>query len=76
LEFAFFGIYDGHGGQEAAKYAKEHLMNKILEQKGFYSNDDDEVLKAIKEGYIATHLAMWKNLGKSHTGTWDVKYQV
>lgn len=65
LEFAFFGIFDGHGGAEAAKFAKEHLMNNILAQKGFYSDDDDEVLKAIKEGYISTHLAMWKNLGKS-----------
>ena len=22
LEYAFFGIYDGHGGREAAQYAK------------------------------------------------------
>ena len=25
LEYAYFGIFDGHGGPEAAKYAKEHL---------------------------------------------------
>lgn len=64
LEFAFFGIYDGHGGESAAKYAKEHLMNNIILQKGFYSENDEEVKEAIKEGYLVTHKGMWKNLEK------------
>ncbi|KAF5284198.1 hypothetical protein FQR65_LT00198 [Abscondita terminalis] len=59
LEYAFFGIYDGHGGVEAAAFAKEHLMDLIVKQKNFWSNNDEDVLKAIKEGYIATHYAMW-----------------
>lgn len=65
LEFAFFGIFDGHGGVDAASYAKEFLMKNIISQKSFYSDDDDEVLKAIREGYLMTHQGMWKNLGKS-----------
>ena len=24
LEYAFFGMFDGHGGREAAQYAKVH----------------------------------------------------
>ena len=30
LEYAFFGIFDGHGGREAAVFAKEHLMDFIV----------------------------------------------
>jgi len=64
LEYAFFGIFDGHGGREAAAFAKEHLMDYIVSQKGFWEEDDDSVLKAIREGFIQTHYAMWKELEK------------
>ncbi|EDV45833.1 uncharacterized protein LOC6551101 [Drosophila erecta] len=60
LEYAFFGIYDGHGGPEAALFAKEHLMLEIVKQKQFWSDEDEDVLRAIREGYIATHFAMWR----------------
>ncbi|ENN75075.1 hypothetical protein YQE_08388, partial [Dendroctonus ponderosae] len=60
LEYAFFGIFDGHGGVEAAGYAKEHLMETIIKHKNFWSDDDEEVLRAIKDGFIATHYAMWR----------------
>lgn len=64
LEYAFFGIYDGHGGSEAATFAKENLMNEIVSQKLFWSDLDQDVLRAIREGYIATHYAMWKEQEK------------
>ncbi|XP_058447574.1 uncharacterized protein LOC131427976 [Malaya genurostris] len=64
LEYAFFGIYDGHGGAEASLYAKEHLMNTIVSQKLFWSENDDDVLKAIREGYIQTHYSMWREQDK------------
>lgn len=60
LEYAFFGIFDGHGGSEAALFAKEHLMESIVRQRMFWSERDEEVLKAIKEGFVSTHHAMWK----------------
>lgn len=60
LEYAFFGIFDGHGGVEAATYAKEHLLDAIVQQKSFWSDNDEDVLHAIHEGYINTHQAMWK----------------
>ena len=65
LEYAYFGIFDGHGGREAAVYAKEHLMDHIVRQKGFWSDDDDTVLRAIHEGFVSTHHAMWRELGKN-----------
>ncbi|XP_011188932.2 uncharacterized protein LOC105216241 [Zeugodacus cucurbitae] len=61
LEYAFIGIYDGHGGAEAATFAKEHLMMQIISQKAFWSESDHDVLRAIREGYIATHYAMWRD---------------
>lgn len=65
LEYAYFGIFDGHGGREAAIFAKEHLMNFIVGQKGFWSDEDENVLKAIKDGFVAAHMAMWKQVGES-----------
>ncbi|XP_044762867.1 protein phosphatase 1D [Coccinella septempunctata] len=64
LEYAFIGIFDGHGGAEAAAFAKEHLMESIIKHKSFWSDNDTEVLRAIKDGYIATHYAMWKEQAK------------
>lgn len=57
--------FPGHGGSEAATFAKEHLINLIVNQKAFWSDDDEEVLRAIREGYLATHYAMWREQGKS-----------
>lgn len=65
LEYAYFGIFDGHGGSEAAAYAKDHLMEAIVRQKHFWSDDDADVLRAIRNGYMMTHMNMWKELGES-----------
>lgn len=64
LECAFFGIFDGHGGGEAALFAKEHLMDIIIKQKNFWSDKDEDVLRAIRDGYVNTHYAMWRELGQ------------
>ena len=69
LLYAYFGIFDGHGGREAAAYAKQHLMDHIVSQKNFWSEDDEQVMKAIRDGFIATHQAMWKELGKAGRGS-------
>lgn len=62
LEYAFFGIFDGHGGSEAAAYAKDHLLDTIIKDDAFWSKNDDDVLRAIRNGYVNTHIEMWKNL--------------
>lgn len=61
LEYAFFGIFDGHGGKEAALFAKEHLMKFIVADKRFWSEEDDDVLQAITNGFLQTHHAMWQD---------------
>ena len=62
LEYAFFGIFDGHGGREAAQFAKDNLMEYITKNSKFWADDDDTVLRAIREGFMETQKAMWKDL--------------
>ena len=63
LEYAYFGIFDGHGGKHAAIFAKEHLMDNIVSNPYFWSDSDEDVLKAIKEGFLITHQAMYRVVG-------------
>ena len=37
-------------------------MDAITSQKLFWSDNDDDVLKAIREGFLITQQAMWKDL--------------
>ncbi|KAJ8403891.1 hypothetical protein AAFF_G00347590 [Aldrovandia affinis] len=59
---AYFAVFDGHGGREAAQFARDHLWDFIKKQRGFWSNDDEEVCAAIRKGFVACHHAMWKKL--------------
>uniref|UniRef100_A0A4W5MD33 PPM-type phosphatase domain-containing protein n=1 Tax=Hucho hucho TaxID=62062 RepID=A0A4W5MD33_9TELE len=61
---AFFAVFDGHGGGEAAQFARDYLWEFIKKQRGFWSKDDDEVCAAIRKGFVACHHAMWKKLRK------------
>lgn len=62
---AFFAVFDGHGGREAAHFASEHLWDLLKRQRGFWSKDHSEVCAALRKGFIACHHAMWKELRKS-----------
>nr|XP_055053721.1 protein phosphatase, Mg2+/Mn2+ dependent, 1Da [Misgurnus anguillicaudatus] len=59
---AFFAVFDGHGGPDAARFARKHLWDHIKKQRGFWSHDDDEVCAALRKGFISCHHAMWKKL--------------
>lgn len=39
-------------------------MNYIVDQPGFWSANDEDILQAIKKGFLECHMAMWKDLGK------------
>jgi len=75
IEFVYFAVFDGHGGKEAACFAKEHLLKEITKHRGFWSDDDRHVLKAITDGFISTHKLMWKTVGESHFGTFLYRNQ-
>ncbi|XP_022072560.1 protein phosphatase 1D-like isoform X1 [Acanthochromis polyacanthus] len=59
---AFFAVFDGHGGREAAHFARENLWGLLKRQRGFWSKDHSEVCAALRKGFIACHHAMWKEL--------------
>ncbi|CAN1180231.1 Probable protein phosphatase 2C 2 [Linum perenne] len=48
---AFFGVFDGHGGAKAAKYAAKNLGKNILKR---ISSGEEEIEDAIKQGYLDT----------------------
>lgn len=71
LEYAFIGIFDGHGGKDAALFAKEKLMDNIAKLPNFWSDSDDLILKAIREGFLKTQQEMMadlENWPKTHSG--------
>ncbi|XP_043114803.1 protein phosphatase, Mg2+/Mn2+ dependent, 1Da [Puntigrus tetrazona] len=57
-----FAVFDGHGGSDAARFARSHLWDHIKKQRGFWSEDDDEVCAALRKGFVSCHHAMWKKL--------------
>ncbi|XP_057357253.1 protein phosphatase 1D-like isoform X2 [Manis pentadactyla] len=61
---AFFAVCDGHGGREAAQFVRKHLWGFIKKQKGFTSSEPAKVCAAIRKGFLACHLAMWKKLAE------------
>lgn len=57
-EYFYLGIFDGHGGSEASVFAKNHLVKYITTQKHFWSDDDDDVKRAIHDGFRECQQAM------------------
>eukprot|EP00951_Prasinocladus_malaysianus_P044783 scaffold584096_cov47-Prasinocladus_malaysianus.AAC.1 len=37
---AFFGVFDGHGGESAAQYTADHLLTHILQDSRFPNEID------------------------------------
>lgn len=49
-EISFLAVYDGHGGDKAAEYARDHLHVNILRNQHFPA----DIPKAIQEGFLKT----------------------
>lgn len=49
---AFFAIYDGHGGVEAAEYAKNHLHVNVVYSPHFR----DDPAQALRDGFARTDI--------------------
>lgn len=49
---AFFGIFDGHGGEKAAEFAARNMGRNIMNKVAVQSEEDIEI--AVKEGYLTT----------------------
>jgi protein phosphatase 1D len=70
ISLAYFGIFDGHGGKEAAEFARQTLCQHILEQDDFWPTNSDEnqndqsILSAIRKGFLSCHNDMWNHVEK------------
>ena len=60
----FFAIFDGHGGKNAARYAKKNLWKMLRSSDDFESDDPEKVKMAIRQAFLTTHQNMWNVLGK------------
>ncbi|RLV91882.1 Protein phosphatase 2C 2 [Spathaspora sp. JA1] len=54
-QIAFFGVYDGHGGEKAAIFSGEHLHKIIQDTDAFKKGDYSE---ALKQGFLACDQAI------------------
>ncbi|KAJ5212638.1 uncharacterized protein N7498_004284 [Penicillium cinerascens] len=52
---AFFGVYDGHGGDKVALFAGENLHKIVSKQDSFARGDIEQ---ALKDGFLATDRAI------------------
>lgn len=62
--FNYICLHIGHGGSEAAKFAKENLLQNIQNEPQFQSNDNNDIMNAIRNGFATTQNAMWGQRGK------------
>ncbi|KAJ6088324.1 Protein phosphatase 2C [Penicillium sp. IBT 16267x] len=52
---AFFGVYDGHGGDKVALFTGENLHKIVAKQEAFAKGDIEQ---AMKDGFLATDRAI------------------
>ena len=58
---SFFAIFDAHGGPEAGDFARKNLMERTTQQKGFHSEEQWKIVKAIKDGFVSVPSEMWRH---------------
>jgi len=63
-ETTFFGVFDGHGGPDAAKFAQCNLLSEIIKQPGFRTSNELAVRRSLEAGFSSTSLKMWNDIGK------------
>ena len=64
-EQAYIGVFDGHGGKEAAKCARERLWDIIQNQPKFKLSDINSIKESLEEAYVALHKEMEPLRGKT-----------
>uniref|UniRef100_A0A1I7THH0 Translation initiation factor IF-2 n=1 Tax=Caenorhabditis tropicalis TaxID=1561998 RepID=A0A1I7THH0_9PELO len=58
LQWTFVGVFDGHGGEHASEFVRRHLLMNITKNRKFESDDDEDILEAIRQGFLMTHEQM------------------
>lgn len=65
---AYFGVYDGHGGEKVAQFAGENIHKIVAKQEGFSKGNIEQ---ALKDGFLATDRAILN--GRELRSRWSVK---
>jgi serine/threonine protein phosphatase PrpC len=52
---AFFGVYDGHGGEQMAVFAGENVHKIVAKQEAFAKGDIEQ---SLRDGFLATDRAI------------------
>lgn len=56
---AFFGVYDGHGGDKVAEYSGNNVHKIIARQAAFAEGNYEQ---ALKDGFLATDRAILQGI--------------
>ncbi len=57
-EQAYIGVFDGHGGKEAARCARERLWDIIQNQSKYKLTDIESVKESLEDAYLSLHREM------------------
>lgn len=58
------GIFDGHGGREAAAYAKDNLVQSIVVNSERLTSEPPKIKKVLREAFLKIHCEMASLRGK------------
>ena len=64
-EQAYFGVFDGHGGKEAARFARDRLWDVIQNNPKFQKPDARNICAGLKESFEEVHKQMEPLRGKA-----------
>lgn len=67
---SFFGVYDGHGGNEVADYVREHLIGELKKMDSFKNKD---YRKALEDIYIKMDLDIQSTEGQEKLRSYQKK---
>ena len=57
-EQAYFGVFDGHGGKEAARFTRDRLWDVIQDNPKYQKPDAENICAGLTEAFEAVHKEM------------------